>query len=54
MRYFEASAKTGENVTEAVNACVALIETRLKAVVPGPEQKEPVPVKREEAPEGCC
>jgi GTPase SAR1 family protein len=54
MRYFEASSKTGENVTEAIDACVALIETRLKAVVPPPDQKEPVPVKREEGGDGGC
>jgi small GTP-binding protein len=55
MHYFEASAKTGANVSEAVNTCVALIEKNLKNTGPQPDSKDPVPAKLEESQNsGCC
>jgi small GTP-binding protein len=49
MHYFEASAKTGANVSEAVNTCVALIEKNLKNTGPQPESKDLVAARPEDS-----
>ena len=55
MKYFEVSAKTGENVSEAINECVSLIEKNLDSGMLQPQASDSIDFK-DDVPEKstCC
>lgn len=55
MAYFEVSARTGENVQEAISACVELIEKNLNTNDFQPNVTDSIDFKDDEpAKAGCC
>jgi small GTP-binding protein len=57
MRYFETSAKTGGQILEAVNACVAVIERYVQdgvyEVAPNPDEGQFLAEEQSDKPGGC-
>jgi small GTP-binding protein len=54
MKYFEVSAKTGANVSEAIGCCVELIEKTLDSRTPQTTPEKSEPVMADTGSAACC